>query len=99
MRTTSSTKLSTKIRWEEYGDNDFNEEHSEEEVSDILQRAGLPHAQRAKFTAEPKKEPYPEVKEPEGVMVKEGEKFGKHNKGRGGLPQRLVKFHTKRRVK
>ena len=69
---------------------DFEEEHTEEEVASMLKRAGLPHAQRAKYQPEKSKERYPEEQELEDKLVKEGEALGRKHRGRGGLPERLL---------
>jgi len=99
LRTTSSARFSTNVKWDDHSDADVEEEHSEEEVSDMPKRAGLPHAQKAKFTPEAKKEPYPEAEEPEDMLTKEIEKLGRHKRGRGGLPEGLLTKHTKDKTK
>ena len=99
LRSSTSTQLTTRVQWNDYEEKDFEEEHTEEEVAGILKRAGLPHAQRAKYQPEESKVPYPEEPELEDELVKEGEALGKKHRGRGGLPERLLAKRTTPKTK
>jgi len=95
-RTTSSSQL-PKVKWSDYADNAFDEQHSEDEVSDVLKRVGLPHAKRECYKPESKKEAYPEEKEAKDELVEEGVRLGREQRGRGGLPRRLRRREGKKK--
>ena len=58
----------------------------EEEAVKLLKAPGFPHARREEHRCEVGKEPYPELKEIEDKMSQEGERIGRRQRGRGGLP-------------
>jgi len=94
---TSSIQFPNEVNWDDYDDNAFDEECSEDEVTNMLKRAGLPHAKRESYELEGKKEACPEIKEARDELVEEGHSLGRHKRGRGGYPERLRSKDQKKR--
>ena len=75
-------------RWSEFED-DNEKEYGEDEVTEILKKAGLPHMERSKFAPETPKPEIPEVPEPPDDIHEHGSSMAKADQGRGALPRRL----------
>ena len=76
-------------RWAD--DNEgFGEELTESELSEVLERAGLPHCRAQKPDPVQPAPVYPETEEPEDALTAEGLRLGRALGGRGGLPGRLA---------
>ena len=80
---------SSKARWCDDNEGDYETVHTSDEVIEILRERGLPHARATHYEPEGTVEPYPEVMEPDDPMQREGAAIGRHNGGRSSLPDRL----------